>query len=118
MRLLRAALWLSGQDEERRYLCAINQRKGSAQAAELLGILEKQLVKPTADAHLTRLELLWGLRGGGRGGGSVYMKTPKCWMRGKQQQGGAEEAGVIPAGRGEIGAERRGMRRCIESPGS
>lgn len=56
---------MPGQDEARCYLLAINQGKGSAQPAELLWILEKQLAKPTADADLTRLELLSGRRGGG-----------------------------------------------------
>lgn len=33
---------------------AVNQGTGSAQPAELLGILEKQLVRPAAGADLTR----------------------------------------------------------------
>lgn len=51
---------MPGQDEARRYLRAINQGTGEAQAAELLGILEKQLVKPTADVGFNKVSITEG----------------------------------------------------------
>lgn len=57
-----------------------------------MGILEKQLVKPAADADLTRLELLSGWRGGESGGEAAEMRR-ECLDKDTKMVDAGETAG-------------------------